>query len=242
MIKLHKPYSEAINCFKSIDYYGVIGSILLFESAWHYSGDIQIECYRNICVDASKVAPAISGVSFFLGLLFLCSSFRRLSPFKERICPQCQSVYFTRELDVLCPQCNITLEPLNGFYERHRDIEFTLTREIPLTKMQSTTNHYSFIRRLVLQKRTLIPSFCFTLIWSIYLYDFFSNKLIFIFHVLLSTISWILIIVFIRTLYKYGGKTNHRSWKACYVLARLLLIATTLLFFNWAIMGNVSMR
>lgn len=39
-----------------------------------------------------------------------------------KICPSCQKQY-PEASKALCPSCNASLEPLNGFYERHPELK-----------------------------------------------------------------------------------------------------------------------
>jgi len=40
-----------------------------------------------------------------------------------RICPKCEEVVAYYEKQRTCPVCNIKLEPLEGFYERHPELK-----------------------------------------------------------------------------------------------------------------------
>ncbi|NDV24971.1 hypothetical protein [Desulfovibrio sp. JC022] len=44
---------------------------------------------------------------------------------EEMICPKCQKVYMAGQApaNASCESCGITLEPLEGFYDRHPELK-----------------------------------------------------------------------------------------------------------------------
>ncbi len=66
------------------------------------------------------------GLSFLVaGCVLMYVSLRKLKYTWRKgeiivICPRCESLYEKSALnDQLCPHCNIPMEPLKGFYDRH---------------------------------------------------------------------------------------------------------------------------
>lgn len=69
----------------------------------------------------------IAGIIFGLfGILFLYASLRRKAKIFEdklMICPKCEETHIQKSFsNQRCPRCNVNLEEIEGFYDRHPEL------------------------------------------------------------------------------------------------------------------------
>lgn len=69
--------------------------------------------------------PRLAGVlSMLMGVAFIIYGLRSGLDTTFMICPECKEVYGRRKArDLRCPRCGTSLEPLDGFYERHPNLK-----------------------------------------------------------------------------------------------------------------------
>ncbi|MDD5452102.1 MAG: hypothetical protein PHT49_09445 [Desulfovibrionales bacterium] len=98
----------------------IIGCDIIVHGAWtHYGEPIML---GDAPIPVGILAFIIAGLSVWLGI-------RKKTElaFKEEeylICRRCKDTYASNTVpDRHCPKCNIELERLEGFYDRHPDLK-----------------------------------------------------------------------------------------------------------------------
>ncbi len=77
----------------------------------------------GLYLDFTKTKWPFGGSLIIIGILLIWSALNKKAKSFEGeflICPKCETTFNRREIiDQNCPQCNVKLEDLEGFYDRH---------------------------------------------------------------------------------------------------------------------------
>lgn len=97
----------------------VWGVILIFDRGYIS------EKYRHY-IDFGPYHYVFGLILFVCGGAILLSVVRRKTNNEARvlICPKCQDTFFDRDVSKnVCPNCNVVLEDVKGFYKRHPELK-----------------------------------------------------------------------------------------------------------------------
>jgi len=106
--------------------WGAIGVLIIISPTFYSS-------YFNTKLNFTDIKWPFGGGLIVLGLFFIWSSFRKKTIEAARkakddkiilMCPECVKPYYKADCPELkCPKCQVPLEELLGFYERHPELK-----------------------------------------------------------------------------------------------------------------------
>ena len=77
--------------------------------------------------DFTEVKIPFGGALIVIGIIFFWSALRKKAKdFEDKflICPKCKTPFNQKDVpDSRCPKCEVELEDLEGFYERHPELK-----------------------------------------------------------------------------------------------------------------------
>lgn len=103
-----------------------IFGIMLVMFGLHVLYDPIIEGKGGVSIDMSPFQTPVSIAAVGVGAYLVWSSFvgRRYDGNDVLMCPKCGNSVMKKEVqDGICPACEGVLEPIEGFYDRHPDLD-----------------------------------------------------------------------------------------------------------------------
>ena len=100
---------------------GILINPIIYHTGLHYRFDF------------TGIKWPFGGGLIILGAFFIWSTFRKkaIEAAKKAtdaktvlMCPKCVKPFYKKDCqDLICPECQVTLEELSGFYERHPELK-----------------------------------------------------------------------------------------------------------------------